>query len=105
MEQLPKYFIFDRRIVGSLETAKRLVEALAAASTSEQLASFFGVDSSPHLTLALILLRAGLSAVTGMATIGNPINIAATVTQQTQGEMSQTNTKTSSELPHDAEVV
>ena len=30
--QLPKYFIFDRRAVGTLETAKRIVEVLAGAS-------------------------------------------------------------------------
>lgn len=93
MDQLPKYFIFDRRAVGILETAKSIVEVLAGASVGSAIA-FDSLTTTAPLTLILIVLRAGLSRVLSMTTVGKPIDIAATVTQQTQGEMSQTNTKT-----------
>ena len=92
MENFPKYFIFDRRAVGILETAKRIVEVLAGASVGSAIA-FDSLSSTPLLTLILIVLRASLSAIIGMATVGNPIDIAATVTMKTEGDISQTNTK------------
>ncbi|RYC69617.1 hypothetical protein [Spirosoma sordidisoli] len=66
MEATPKYFILDRRLIGVVEVAKRMVEAAAGASA---------VSDYPWVALVLIVFRVGLSGIGYFSLPKNPINV------------------------------
>ncbi len=61
----PVYFVLDRRIIGSMDAAKRVIETTAAAST---------FSHYPWIAFLLIGLRVAFSGIIAFSKVKNPVS-------------------------------
>jgi hypothetical protein len=85
MEQLPKLLKLDRRTMAVINTVKKLLDALATAGTGATLLAAIGAASNAEdkpvfllfttsLSTFSLLARTGLSYVSSISVITNPID-------------------------------
>jgi hypothetical protein len=89
MEQLPKLLKLDRRTMAIINTVKKLLDALATAGTGATLLAAIGAASNAQdrpvfllfttsLSTFSLLARTGLSYVSSISVIANPLDIDET---------------------------